>query len=180
MIENTEKNPIEAAQEHVEKIKQLLAEAEQVVECVKEAEKASKASKASTGVFLGEGEYRTAIKLTSGMGKITHVWNQEGFGEFGSLYKTEELAGKAAKQLVRYQRLLNYVIHHDQDWTADWEDDMQSKFYVDYIQYDGAYGVDYLYSYEALGTVYMSEECARALIEKLNNKTFSLDPPVAD
>ena len=76
-------------------------------------------------------------------------------------------------------RLLQYVKEFDGDWGADWGSWSQEKCYVSYGHHssnkthssDASYNWDYLVSNKTrtIGTVYMSEECAKDLAAKLNS-----------
>ena len=82
---------------------------------------------------------------------------------------------------------LNYVSYHDiknlavfaedfdKEWKADWNDSAQRKWYI-FIEHHHKESAlapilskYYDKTHRALGTIYMSEECAIKVIEHMNN-----------
>ena len=66
----------------------------------------------------------------------------------------------------RYNAILAYTREFGGDWVADWDDCNQYKFriFLDYSDSSYYKAVDY---YRSIAEVYMSEECAEELVEKL-------------
>lgn len=86
------------------------------------------------------------------------------------LYRdTKKDALKAGLAIRTHNRLLAYVAEFDRGWEADWDDDGQIKYYVYYNKFIEVW--DYAYSPLdfVLSTVYMSEQCAYELVDKLNS-----------
>lgn len=84
-------------------------------------------------------------------------------------YKTEEQAVKAKSQLRAFAHLLAYVAEFDADWEADWNDKYQKKYFVFFYTENNTWEYSYSYSYTCESIqVYMSEQCAKDLADKLN------------
>ena len=88
---------------------------------------------------------------------------------FGSERKTEEAAEKASATMRTHTRLLAYVDEFGGDWQADWEDKGQPKYCVYYHQTSCTWHVHTSKTCCISGTVYMSQDCAEGLVEKLNS-----------
>ena len=69
-----------------------------------------------------------------------------------------------------YTLLLKYVKEFGGDWNADWENMHQEKCYV-YYGHNTSNRWNYSNPLKTRigGTVYMSEECAKGLVAKLNS-----------
>ena len=81
---------------------------------------------------------------------------------------TIEAAEKASSAMRTYNRLLAYVDEFGGDWEADWSDD-QYNYCVYYAHYGKTWNTS-MYSRRSLcGTVYMSQDCAKGLVAKLNS-----------
>jgi hypothetical protein len=66
-------------------------------------------------------------------------------------------------------RLLAYVREFDGDWVADWLDDRQAKYSVRYSHLSKMWSLAWDMSVCIMGTVHMSEDCAKGLIAKLES-----------
>lgn len=88
---------------------------------------------------------------------------------FGVTYKTRESADKARAAMRAHNRLLAYVAEFDPDFVPDWEDLRQSKYSVHKNHSDAVWAYFCNEFREHIGAVYMSEQCARGLVEKLNS-----------
>ena len=87
--------------------------------------------------------------------------------EFGSVRPTEELAEKARDAMRIHNRLLAYTHEFAPDYEPDWKSTVMKA----YVTYDHELKEWYLYHdmfCESPGTVYMPEEVAESLVEKLN------------
>ena len=60
-----------------------------------------------------------------------------------------------------------YVLEFGGDWVADWGDIQQVKAFILINPTDSRYRIDYQWSSASFAEVYMSEECAKGLVEKL-------------
>lgn len=88
---------------------------------------------------------------------------------FGTERPTEELAEKAAKQMRIHNRLLAYVHEHVPDYESDWDDPEKYKYYVQFNHITGTWYSAYDLYCETAGAVYMSQEVAEDLADKLNS-----------
>lgn len=88
---------------------------------------------------------------------------------FGTDRQTRKDAEKASITMRIHNRLLVYVYEFDRDWVADWEDEGQGKYAIMYSHSSDSWLLDWNWSISTLGTVYMSECCARGLLVKLNS-----------
>lgn len=83
-------------------------------------------------------------------------------------YETEKQAEKTKPQLRAFAQLLAYVAEFDSEWEADWDDKNQEKWYVYFNIHTNKWDSSFSYTYKGI-EVYMSEQCARYLAEKLNS-----------
>jgi hypothetical protein len=97
-------------------------------------------------------------------------------GEFYALHhslptSTVEAAAKATTNIRTHNRLLAYVDEFGGDWEADWENRSQEKCCVNYSYSvnDRVWEWNNNYSVCTSGTVYMSRDCAKDLVAKLNS-----------
>lgn len=86
---------------------------------------------------------------------------------FNGSYKTHKQAEKAKPQLRAFAQLLAYVAEFDADWEADWNDKNQEKWYVYFDFRTNTWYCDFIYTTRRVG-IYMSEQCAKDLADKLN------------
>ena len=82
---------------------------------------------------------------------------------------TIEAAKKASDAMRTHNRLLAYVDEFGGNWEADWEDNLELNYCVQYSNHSKKWGVDGRYMACVSGTVYMSRECAEGLAAKLNS-----------
>ena len=73
-----------------------------------------------------------------------------------------------------YTRLLKYVKEFGGDWNADWSDERQAKYSVRYSHISKVWSMSWDMTVHIMGTVYMSEDCAKDLIAKLNSGEVTL------
>lgn len=104
-------------------------------------------------------------------GSISQITSDEKCAQFVTEYQTKEQAEWARDHMRRFNRLLAYVAEFDvgadgRQWKPNWNNKRYDKYFI----------------YEASGTwdcssnrvdkniqVYMSEKCAKELVEKLNS-----------
>jgi len=106
-------------------------------------------------------------------GRVARDDSEESTREFGVEYPTREQAERALVEMRKHNRLLAYVMEHDPDWKPYWDDTTQKKAYV-FIGKDNKYDYTTSYVRQAINAIYMSPECARALVNKLNNNEVEL------
>lgn len=83
---------------------------------------------------------------------------------------TSEQGSKTELELLEtVVSLLDYVRTFDGDWKADWEDMTQEKFTVYLGHTYSTWYTESTFGAELLGVVYMSEACAKGLVDKLNS-----------
>ena len=82
---------------------------------------------------------------------------------------TVEDAAKASAEMRTYSRLRAYVYQYGGGWVADWEDKQQKKYYVYYSYLGLGWRMQHAYNSTIGGTVYMSQDCAVGLANKLNS-----------
>jgi hypothetical protein len=99
------------------------------------------------------------------------VWDNDnvdaGYQEYHNIYQTKALAEKAAEATREFNKILNWVIHNDQGWEADWGNSRQKKYYV--AQRDDGYVLHWISIRKPLGIVTMSEQAATRLAQLLNS-----------
>tara|TARA_B110000971_G_scaffold152442_1_gene155656 strand:+ start:205 stop:669 length:465 start_codon:yes stop_codon:yes gene_type:complete len=88
---------------------------------------------------------------------------------FGAGYDNREAAEKARDIMLIHNRLLAYVDEFGGDWVADWSLVSQNKYCITYDKLQLQWEVDCNYRTCFLGAVYMSEECAKGLVAKLES-----------
>jgi len=92
--------------------------------------------------------------------------------KFGVERQTAEAAEKASAAMRTHNRLLAYVDEFGGDWEADWSDSSQGNYYVYCNGRNSPNKWDSYYSdgnERYSGTVYMSRDCAKGLVAKLNS-----------
>ena len=89
--------------------------------------------------------------------------------KFGVERQTLEAAEKASDAMRTHNRLLAYVDEFGGDWEAGWEDHQQKKYYVYYSYHTLGWCMHHAYNSTIGGTVYMSRDCAKGLVKKLNS-----------
>ena len=91
--------------------------------------------------------------------------------KFGVERQTAEAAEKASAAMRTHNRLLAYVDEFGGDWEADWSVCSQGNYYVYCNGRNSPNKWDSYYSdgnERYSGTVYMSRDCAKGLVAKLN------------
>ena len=83
--------------------------------------------------------------------------------------RTENEADKCYSIMRTHNRLLAYVDEFGGDWEADWCSKYRHKYSVRYCHKVGKWTGSACCVGEALGTVYMSSQCQKELIDKLNS-----------
>ena len=115
----------------------------------------------------------TAVKLQKQIEALekSKQWEPRG-GAYGCdmvvRRRTKEAAVKTRDALLSYNRLLDYVDEFGGDWQADWEDGKQLKFTVYYGYASSSWDTDCKWLTRLSGAVYMSQDCAVGLANKLN------------
>ena len=89
--------------------------------------------------------------------------------KFGVVRQTKEAIEKASTAMRTHNRLLAYVDEYGSDWEADWEDGKQPEYYVYYSYHTLGWCMNHAYNSTIGGTVYMSRDCAKGLVAKLNS-----------
>lgn len=107
-------------------------------------------------------------------GEVYDCYPDAAYKTFGTAYPTKKAAEKAAEAMRKHNRLLAYVSEFDAGWEADWDDDNQFKYYVYYGYPSKGWHVGQCCVTEVAGRVYMSEQCAEGLAEKLNSGEVEL------
>ena len=74
-----------------------------------------------------------------------------------------------SKAMRIYSRLVAYVREFGSDWVADWEDGKQLKYTVYYGYASSSWDTDCKRLTRLSGAVYMSQDCAMGLANKLNS-----------
>jgi len=88
---------------------------------------------------------------------------------FGNEFPTEEQAETEAKAMRARNRIAAYVREFAPDWKADWGDSNQGKWGVYFDNLLGRWGSFYNSNYKSACEVYMPEQVARELVEKLDS-----------
>ena len=86
---------------------------------------------------------------------------------FIGTFLTREQAVKAKPQLRAFAQLLAYVAEFDSEWKADWNDKYQEKWTVYFDHFSQKWCSISFCASQSI-QVYMSEQCARELADKLN------------
>ena len=90
--------------------------------------------------------------------------------KFGVERQTAEAAEKASAAMRTHNRLLAYVDEFGGNWEADWSDNHQYNYCVQYFNKLKTWCANYNHTTRCTsGTVYMSEACAKGLVAKLNS-----------
>ena len=106
--------------------------------------------------------------VISGIGKASDSMSwADGCTTFGVTRKTKAQAEKAAEAMRIHNRLLAYVDEHAPDWVADWDDSIQTKWYV--YKFKNIYHASSMLVNNLIGVVYMPLHVAEDLVKKLNS-----------
>jgi len=109
------------------------------------------------------------IDSTGYVGHVLLAGSVEEYKRFGTERDSETQAEKAIKAIRIHNRLLTYVDEFDPNYNPDWANPYENKYYVYYDHNSGKWSYSQFYSRCAIGIVYMSKECAKALVTKLNS-----------
>jgi len=110
------------------------------------------------------GQYCVSINGTTSSG-----FPDWGIAQFGNEFETKEQTETEAKAMRARNRIAAYVREFAPDWKADWGDSNQGKWGVYFDNLLGRWGSFYNSSYKSACEVYMPEQVARELVEKLNS-----------
>ena len=106
-------------------------------------------------------------------GEVLQITSDEMCTQFGTEYQTKKQAEWARDYMRRFNRLLAYVAEFDVDENGvQWQPSFDNnKFDCCYIAFDSQKQSWSYYSSKEVQvmSVYMSEKCAKELIEKLNS-----------
>jgi hypothetical protein len=83
--------------------------------------------------------------------------------DFGNYFLTEEMAEKAAIAMRKHNRILAYVLEHAPDYTPDWENFHDIKWFVLYNFETGDWEMDWNAGNCLPGVTYMPEDVATQL-----------------
>ena len=86
----------------------------------------------------------------------------------GAVRRTINAAEKASAAMRTHNRLLAYVDEFGGDWEADWSD-THKNYCVYYTHLRMTWAVTMSSSVCTSGAVYMSQDCAEGLVDKLNS-----------
>lgn len=89
------------------------------------------------------------------------------YAKFGASRKTKQQAEKTSDKMRAFNRLLAYVDEFAPDYDPDWSKET-NKYYV-YVTNKGEYIYVSDIHCKDIGKVYMPEDVARTLVEKLNS-----------
>jgi hypothetical protein len=71
-------------------------------------------------------------------------------------------------------KIKEFVKENNDGWVVDWNYSLQLKYYVFFTHGQKKYKLDSTIYLELPGVVYMSENCAKLLVEKLNSEEIIL------
>lgn len=109
-------------------------------------------------------------------GEVFRGSNDTEAREFGNTYISRQQAEVAATAMRTHNRLLAYIAEFDKGWVADWNNNSQNKHYITSWHYneDKTYRWRFSTIERSPDIVYMSRNCAKGLVEKLNNGEIKL------
>ena len=93
---------------------------------------------------------------------------------FGMRYHTKELAEKARDEMQEANLLRYWVSVIDPAWEADWENDCQKKWFIQYDYEQKQYDIIFNLTVRRLGVVYMSKNTATKICDALNDGSLKL------
>ena len=93
---------------------------------------------------------------------------------YGTRYRTREQAEWASRQMRSYNRLLCWLVEHDDGWRADFSNGNQLKYSVYYNYLMGGYRTHIQIRSETTTIVVMSQENAELLAQELNDGIVEL------
>ena len=114
----------------------------------------------------GTTELKTCNYKTLLNGTVSYTNNPEFQNKYGSNRKSQELAELASKNMVTRNRL--------EAWVHERQGNDEGKYYIEYknSRYNAT---DIGYFGKKIGTVYMSQETAEWICERLNDGRISLE-----
>jgi hypothetical protein len=71
--------------------------------------------------------------------------------------------------MEKVNKIKEFVKENDYGWVADWEADLQLKYCIFFSHYYNAWKYEFMSNMELIEVTYMSENCAKLLVEKLNS-----------
>ena len=97
----------------------------------------------------------------------------------GRYRKTEKFANehfKTQNEIMRLGALIEAVTigMNMEDWVADWNDEDQTKHYVQYDCKGGEYTSGFRWTFRTIGVIYMPQKVAERVCGILNNKEYEL------
>jgi len=107
-------------------------------------------------------------------GNVKSAPSLPGFNQFGNTFETKEQAEAEAKAMRARNRLAAYVREFAPDWEADWIDYGQKKWFVCFNPSDSNWESSYIKWNKSACEVYMPEDVANTLIQKLNSGEVAL------
>lgn len=99
-------------------------------------------------------------------GEVYHLNSDGNPDQFGLDRDTQDETYKAWASMMTHNRLLAYVAEFDKDYTPNWDVELPKWFIY---QIGDKWYTDYTLRLKAVGCVYMSENCAKGLILKLQS-----------
>jgi len=110
---------------------------------------------------------RFTITNASNVSNTPALKNSHEVAGFGAGYDNREAAEKARDAMLIHNRLLAYVDEFGGDWVADWHNSNQSKSTISYSYCTNRWCMQDVTVCSVVGSVYMSRECAKGLVAKL-------------
>lgn len=105
----------------------------------------------------------------TGTGHIIDRESNKSCLDFGTERSTREQAERARDRMRVFNRLLAYVDEYAPDYKPDWNDLKEKKFRIFYDHFSKIWSYTLTYTIETVGTVYMPEDIAEILRNKLNS-----------
>ena len=84
-------------------------------------------------------------------------------------FQTVDQADLAMKALYSYARQLIWLAENDDGWKADWLDQNQCKYYVEYSRSSKKFQATWRYGINHLNFIYMSQDNATKLAQLMND-----------
>ena len=112
---------------------------------------------------------KPAITKWEPKGGIYDISFSNNLSKAGFAYNNSSQADSAAKQLRAYARQLAWLAENDDGWKADWLDENQCKYYVDYSRGSKKFQVTWRYGINHLNFIYMSQDNATKLAQLMND-----------
>jgi hypothetical protein len=74
----------------------------------------------------------------------------------------------------KINKIKEFVKEHENYWAADWEADLQLKYCIFFSHYYNNWNYEFMSNMEFPEVTYMSENCAKLLVDKLNSGEITL------